>query len=293
MVLVRCSRAFRLATLVGLAACQRAPVETTTGPHPEPSGSAGAESTTPTLTAPAAPEAPGWLGTRIVPGADQSGAVVAEVVHGTPAARAGVRAGDQVVGVGPREVNTASDVNVALGSYRIGQPFELRYRRAGVVHAVLVALEAMPDADELLRLRFVGRQAPSLAGLVSPPGTKQPERWTGSRATVVEFWASWCGTCQLLAGTLNEWHEKYGQRGVRILGVTREDPALALPVAERLIRYEVALDRDSALSEAFDVRTLPMLFVIDESGTVRDVMRGFERAGIQRIEAFLAGKETP
>jgi thiol-disulfide isomerase/thioredoxin len=229
---------------------------------------------------------PGWLGARIAVG-DRGEALVAEVVPDTPAARAGMVPGDVVVGIGDKPVTSAADVNAALSQYRIGEPFELRFQRAGATQTARVGLEPMPSADELLRLRFVGKPAPSIAELTSPDGQKLRDGGLGRRFTVVEFWASWCGTCQLLAETLNVWHERYEERGVRILGVTRESPEVALPAAKQLMKYPVALDPDGAVSTGFDARTLPTVFVIDAKGTVVDVMRGVERESIRRIEARL------
>lgn len=266
--------------------CRGAPVESNgardaipTAPHP----------TIATLaTANGSPVAavPGWLGARIAVG-DRGEALVAEVVPGTPAARAGVVPGDVVVGIGDKPVTSAADVNAALSEHRIGEPFELRFHRAEGTRTVRIALEPMPSADELLRLRFIGNPSPSLAGLTSPEGQKLPDGGLGRRFTIVEFWASWCGTCQLLAETLNGWHERYEKRGVRILGVTRESAEIALPVAKKLMEYPVALDPDGAVSTRFDARTLPTVFVIDADGVVVDVMRGVEREGIRRIEARL------
>jgi thioredoxin-like negative regulator of GroEL len=51
--------------------------------------------------------------------------------------------------------------------------------------------------------------------------------------------------------------------------------------------YEVVFDAESDVSQRFDVRTLPMVFLVDDQGTVLDVMRGFEPDGIRRMQALL------
>jgi putative serine protease PepD len=59
------------------------------------------------------------------------GARVSTVVPGGPAARAGLRAGDVIVRIGPRRVTGTIDVSEAVFAARPGQRLHVEYRRSG------------------------------------------------------------------------------------------------------------------------------------------------------------------
>ncbi len=66
-------------------------------------------------TQPAAP-APGTLGITIAPGRGQSGVVITQVGQNTPAQRAGLQRGDQIVGIGDMKVSSPGDVTSAVAA---------------------------------------------------------------------------------------------------------------------------------------------------------------------------------
>ena len=79
-----------------------------------------------------------WVGIRLqTPQADNARdaakavAVVARVVPGSPAERAGVKVGDQVVGAGTRPVRNPFDWEARLLDIRVGETLPITVRRAG------------------------------------------------------------------------------------------------------------------------------------------------------------------
>jgi S1-C subfamily serine protease len=65
---------------------------------------------------------PGFLGVEVKTGTspDQSGAVIAGVIGGTPASRAGLAAGDTITGLDGRPVTTPASLSTLLQRYRPG-----------------------------------------------------------------------------------------------------------------------------------------------------------------------------
>ncbi|MBI4004439.1 MAG: trypsin-like peptidase domain-containing protein [Candidatus Omnitrophica bacterium] len=74
-----------------------------------------------------------------------SGILVVWVEPGSPAARAGVREGDVIVGFGDRGVATIDDLHRALTDQHIG----VRSRLTVIRHAETVALEVIPEESSL------------------------------------------------------------------------------------------------------------------------------------------------
>ncbi len=74
-----------------------------------------------------------------------SGLLVAEAVPRSPAHRAGLRAGDVIVRVGPFEVRRVRDLLEALSRFPVGADAPLTFRRRGVAQTTTVPLEENPE----------------------------------------------------------------------------------------------------------------------------------------------------
>ncbi|WP_375422871.1 S1C family serine protease [uncultured Friedmanniella sp.] len=80
-------------------------------------------------------------------GEDASGAAVAAVVDGSPAAKAGIEAGDTITGVGSTTIGSASDLSTALAKYGVGDEVKVTWTDAsGTTQHATVTLAASPTA---------------------------------------------------------------------------------------------------------------------------------------------------
>src|SRR5262249_53197317 len=89
----------------------------------------------------------------------KTGVLVGDVHRGTSAARAGVRAGDIIVMLGPERIRTSDDLQLALGKHGIGEPVTITVLRGGE----RLELEARPT-------ELPDPQQPRQRGLTFPPG---------------------------------------------------------------------------------------------------------------------------
>jgi hypothetical protein len=83
-----------------------------------------------------------WLGVQTMGVYPESGALVVNVVPGSPADRAGLRPGDVITQIGNRSVQTPTDVHAALANTRTGQQVEIQYERGASAYSTQATLRA-------------------------------------------------------------------------------------------------------------------------------------------------------
>jgi peroxiredoxin len=135
----------------------------------------------------------------------------------------------------------------------------------------------------------VGERAPDFGALTSVQGSITPSlNALKGRVVVIEFWATWCHVCHLLAPTLNGWSDRYSAQGLTVIGVTSDPVELATRTAGEVgMSYPLASDPSGTMHGAYRAYALPMLFVIDQRGTVRDVMVGYSSPRLREIELLV------
>ena len=99
------------------------------------------------------------------------------------------------------------------------------------------------------------------------------------RATLVTFWASWCGPCAREAGALEQFSRSSAGRG-RLVGVDWSDALSGARsfVAKHKWTFPVLRDAEGTVGNDYDLTGLPTTFVIDASGHIRSVLRGPQTA---------------
>lgn len=226
-----------------------------------------------------------WIGIAVERG--DKGVRVTEALAGTPAARAGLRAGDVVLAIDGTAVSLPDELIWRVQERGVGQKVVLTVHRDGKRLQVELALEARPGELELVRDRLVGKRAPdfSLAGIAGPT----PTRLAGlaGQVVLVDFWATWCGACRESLPRLLEWQRAYGPRGLRLVGVSSEKPEVLRKFASgRELPFTVAVDPDDKVGATYHVPAIPMLVVIDRAGVVRFVHIG-GGAHLDEVEAAI------
>jgi cytochrome c biogenesis protein CcmG, thiol:disulfide interchange protein DsbE len=115
------------------------------------------------------------------------------------------------------------------------------------------------------------------------------------KVVYVDFWASWCGPCRRSFPWMNEMQQKYGARGFVVVGVnvdkkrTDADKFLAQIPAS----FTVAFDEAGTTPSAYGVKGMPSSYLIDASGRIVYVERGFldeHKAELEQRVASLVAK---
>jgi cytochrome c biogenesis protein CcmG/thiol:disulfide interchange protein DsbE len=92
------------------------------------------------------------------------------------------------------------------------------------------------------------------------------------KVVLLEFWATWCPPCRATVPELTAIQEKYSGSGLVVLGVSLDEgedlPAkLSSFTEEYKINYPLLIGNEET-ERAYDVRSIPMTFLIDRQGKV-------------------------
>ncbi len=97
------------------------------------------------------------------------------------------------------------------------------------------------------------------------------------KATVLEFWATWCAPCVQVIPHLNELAEDLSDHDIRFVSITDEEEATVAPFLESIpISGLVALDLDKSAFRDYGVQSIPTTFLVDKEGVVQAVTRAHD-----------------
>jgi thiol-disulfide isomerase/thioredoxin len=114
----------------------------------------------------------------------------------------------------------------------------------------------------------------------------------GARATVYEFWATWCPPCRESLPHLNKLYKDHVGRGLSVVGITAEEPGVVEAFLQKTpVDYPIAYDPESRLTAEMGVRGIPAAFLVDAGGRV--VWRGHPmKLTAARLKPLLAPAEA-
>ena len=113
------------------------------------------------------------------------------------------------------------------------------------------------------------------------------------QVVMINFWASWCGPCRQEMPQLETLHQKYADLGFTVFGVNVErDRDSARQVLEDIpVSFPILFDDQNQVSKLYDVDAMPVTVLVDRSGDIRFIHRGYrpgyEAAYEQQIRSLV------
>ena len=117
----------------------------------------------------------------------------------------------------------------------------------------------------------IGSVAPEFSLKSVPDGKTVTLSSLRGKAVVVNFWATWCGPCKIEMPWLVDLQKKYGDQGLQIVGITKEDydeATIAKFTKKMGVNYTILVGNQQVVGLYGGVGGLPTSFFVNRSGKV-------------------------
>jgi len=117
----------------------------------------------------------------------------------------------------------------------------------------------------------IGSMAPEFSLKSVPDGKTVTLSSLRGKAVVVNFWAIWCGPCKIEMPWLVDLQKKYGDQGLQIVGITKDDSneaTIASFTKKMGVNYTIVVGNQQVLDLYGGVGGLPTSFFVNRSGKV-------------------------
>ena len=112
------------------------------------------------------------------------------------------------------------------------------------------------------------------------------------KVVMVEFWTFGCYNCRNVEPHVKQWHQKYAERGLVVIGVHSPEFSYEHDLGkvrhylkEPDIRFPVPIDNDFSTWNRYGNRYWPAMYLIDKRGVVRHIRVG--EGGYQETERLI------
>jgi peroxiredoxin len=150
----------------------------------------------------------------------------------------------------------------------------------------------MPAMRGAANSSLSGQSAPDFALKAMDGANLRLSEFLGD-VVMLNFWASWCGSCRQQMPELERLYDTYRSAGFVLIGVNVDDESeRAVEFVRALkVNYPILLDPRKSVAPLYRLEELPMSVLIDRAGVVRfvhvDYHAGKEQPYLSQLRALL------
>ena len=103
----------------------------------------------------------------------------------------------------------------------------------------------------------------------------------------VDFWATWCTPCRKSFPWMNEMHNKYKKKGLKIIAINLDDnPKRAKTFLKKYpADFTVAYDPEGTTADKYKVKVMPSSYLVGKNRKLLSTHYGFKNKEKDALEA--------
>ncbi|MBA2708848.1 MAG: TlpA family protein disulfide reductase [Gemmatimonadaceae bacterium] len=158
-----------------------------------------------------------------------------------------------------------------------------RRQLAAVVGVIAIVAAAIAGGrillgDELAPIGL-GARAPGFEAVTldSAPRMKSLADYRGN-VLMINIWATWCAPCRIEMPSIQQLHDSYGSRGLKVVAVSIDDPGTEPQVrafaSQYNLTFEILHDPKSDISRKYQTTGYPETVIVGRDGIIRKKLLG-------------------